>query len=87
MGKCCFKALIREQQSNTGRKEKTMSKEKESKYNISSTGRTYGYDKKGGWDIDTSDRTQRTSDSGHIPGRYQWEETVDVSAEDEEDGK
>lgn len=64
--------------------EGTMSKEKESKYNISSTGRTYGYDKKGGWDIDTSDKTQKTSDSGHIPGRYQWEETIDVSAEDEE---
>ena len=58
---------------------------KESKFNISSTGRTYGYDKKGGWDIDTSDRTQKTSDSGHIPGRYQWEETVDVSSEDEKD--
>ena len=56
---------------------------KRCKYNISSTGRTYGYDKKGGWDIDTSDKTQRTSDSGHIPGRYQWEETIDVSAEDE----
>ena len=69
------------------KKGKTMNKEKESKYNISSTGRTYGYDKKGGWDIDTSDRTQRTSDSGHIPGRYQWEETVDVSAEDEKDDK
>ena len=60
-----------------------MSKEK-SKYDIDERGRTYGYDKKGGWDIDTSDRTQRTSDSGHIPGRYQWEETVDVS-DDEED--
>ena len=58
---------------------------KESKYNTSSTGRTYGYDKKGGWDIDTSDRTQKTSDGGHIPGRYQWEETVDVSLEDEKD--
>lgn len=62
--------------------EKTMSKE--SKYNISTTGRTYEYDKKGGWDIDTSDKTQKTSDSGHIPGRDQWEETVDVSTEDEE---
>lgn len=45
----------------------------------------YGYYKGGGWDIDTSDKTQRESDSGHIPGRYQWEETVDVSSEDEED--
>lgn len=27
--------------------------------------------------------TQRESDSGHIPGRYQWEETVDVSKDDE----
>ena len=70
--------------NNTTKGEKTMSKEKESKYNTSSTGRTYGYDKKGGWDIDTSDKTQKTSDSGHIPGRYQWEETIDVSAEDEE---
>lgn len=55
-----------------------------SKYNIDSDGRTYGYDKKGGWDIDTSDRTQRTGDGGHIPGRYQWEETVDVSKDDED---
>lgn len=43
----------------------------------------YGYDHRGGWDIDTSDKTQRESDFGHIPGRYQWEETVDVSSEDE----
>ena len=55
-----------------------------SKYNIDSNGRSYGYDKKGGWDIDTSDRTQRESDSGHIPGRYQMEETVDVSDADDE---
>ena len=53
--------------------------DKESKYNIGSDGHSYGYDKKGGWDIDTSDKTQRTSDGGHIPGRYQWEETVDFS--------
>lgn len=53
--------------------------DKESKYNIGSGGHSYGYDKKGGWDIDTSDKTQRTSDGGHIPGRYQWEETVDIS--------
>lgn len=43
-----------------------------------------GYQEKGGWDIDTSDKTQRESDGGHIPGRYQFEETVDVSSEDEE---
>jgi hypothetical protein len=53
-----------------------------SKYDIGPDGRSYGYDKKGGWDIDTSDKTQRESDGGHIPGRYQWEETVDVSKED-----
>lgn len=55
-----------------------------SKYG-SSDGHPYGYDKKGGWDIDTSERTQRTSDIGHIPGRYQWEETVDVSPDVDED--
>ena len=55
------------------------------KYDVGQSGRTYGYDKKGGWDIDTSDKTQRESDGGHIPGRYQWEETVDVSAEEEEE--
>lgn len=58
----------------------------DSKYNTNpDTGRTYGYDKRGGWDIDTSDRTQRESDSGHIPGRYQVEETIDVSKEENED--
>lgn len=46
---------------------------------------SYGYKEKGGWDIDTSDKTQRESDSGHIPGRYQFEETVDVSKEDNDD--
>lgn len=56
-----------------------------SKYDIGENGRSYGYDTKGGWDIDTSDRTQRTSDFGHIPGRYQVEETIDVSAEDDKD--
>lgn len=56
-----------------------------SKFDIGDDGRQYGVDIKGGWDIDTSDKTQRESDSGHIPGRYQWEETVDVSSEDEED--
>lgn len=54
----------------------------DSKYNINN-GRSYGYDKGGGWDIDISERTQRESDSGHIPGRYQWEETVDVSNDDD----
>lgn len=54
-----------------------------SKFDIDSSGRSYGYDKGGGWDIDTSDRTQRTSDGGHIPGRYQWEETVDVSKDED----
>ena len=44
---------------------------------------SYGYNVKGGWDIDTSDRTQKESDGGHIPGRYQWEETVDVSDDDD----
>lgn len=57
----------------------------DSKYNIGDDGRTFGYDKGGGWDIDMSDRTQRTSDGGHIPGRYQWEETVDVSKDDDDD--
>lgn len=33
-------------------------------------------------DIDNSDRTQTDSDSGHIDPEYQWEETVDVSADD-----
>lgn len=56
--------------------------EDKSKYDKDSNGRSYGYDKKGGWDIDTSDRTQRDSDGGHIPGRYQWEESVDVSKDD-----
>lgn len=56
--------------------------DEKSKYDVGADGHSYGYGKKGGWDIDTSDRTQRTSDSGHIPGRYQWEETVDVSDDD-----
>ena len=46
---------------------------------------SYGYKEKGGWDIDTSERTQKDSDGGHIPGRYQWEETVDVSKDDDDD--
>ena len=58
--------------------------EKNSKYSIDDNGRTYGYDKGGGWDIDTSERTQHTSDGGHIPGRYQWEETVDVSGNEDD---
>lgn len=44
----------------------------------------FGYQGKGGWDIDTSERTQRESDGGHIPGRYQYEETVDVSKGNDE---
>lgn len=56
----------------------------DSKYNIKPDGTSYGYGEKGGWDVDTSERTQRTSDFGHIPGRYQWEETIDVS-KDEDD--
>lgn len=56
-----------------------------SKFNIGPNGRSYGYDKGGGWDIDTSDKTQTESDFGHIPGRYQWEETVDVSGDDNSD--
>ncbi len=63
-----------------------MSDEK-SKDDIGPDGRSYGYDKKGGWDIDTSDKTQRISDGCHILGRYQWEETVDVSDDDDEDDK
>ncbi len=56
-----------------------------SKYDIGPDGRTYGYDKKGGWDIDRSERTQTESDSGHIPGRDQFEETIDVSSDDDND--
>ncbi|MBQ6280490.1 MAG: hypothetical protein IJK69_00330 [Oscillospiraceae bacterium] len=55
-----------------------------SKFDRDEHGHTYGYQYKGGWDIDTSDRTQRESDFGHIPGRYQWEETVQVSNDDDE---
>ncbi len=44
---------------------------------------SYGYNVKGGWDIDTSEKTQKESDSGHIPGRYQWEEAVDVSKDED----
>lgn len=61
-----------------------MNREGTGKFNTDSSGHTHGYDKGGGYDIDTSDKTQRESDSGHIPGRYQWEETVDVSADDED---
>lgn len=65
-----------------------MNRDGTGKYNTDSSGHTHGYDYKGGWDIDTSDRTQRESDSGHIPGSYQFEETVDVSPDDgEEDSK
>lgn len=59
--------------------------DEKSKFDHDSSGHTYGYQYKGGWDIDTSDRTQRESDGGHIPGRYQWEETVDVSDDDDDD--
>jgi hypothetical protein len=59
--------------------------EEKSKYDIGENGRQFGYDTKGGWDIDNSEKTQRTSDFGHIPGRYQWEETIDVSEEKEDD--
>lgn len=62
-----------------------MSDDRKSKFDISDTGRSYGYDKGGGWDVDSSDNTQKTSDFGHIPGRYQWEETVDVSSENDND--
>ena len=58
---------------------------RKSKYDVDSNGHTYGYQYKGGWDIDTSDRTQRNSDGGHIPGRYQWEETIDVSDDDDDE--
>ena len=59
--------------------------DEKNKFDHDSSGHTYGYQYKGGWDIDTSDRTQRGSDGGHIPGRYQWEETVDVSDDDDDD--
>lgn len=55
-----------------------------SKFDIDEKGQQYGYKEKGGWDIDTSEKTQKESDGGHIPGRYQFEETVDVSADDED---
>lgn len=61
-----------------------MNREGTGKYNTDSSGHTYRYDKGGGSDLDTSDRTQRESDSGHIPGRYQWEETEYGSNNDEE---
>lgn len=55
-----------------------------SDYNYSNKERfSLGYKEKGGWDIDTSERTQKESDGGHIPGRYQWEETVDVSKDED----
>lgn len=56
-----------------------MNRNNTGKYNSDSKGHTYGYDYKGGWDIDTSDRTQRTCDGGHIRGSEQFEESVDVS--------
>ena len=40
-----------------------------SDYNYSNKERfSLGYKEKGGWDIDTSERTQKESDGGHIPG-------------------
>ena len=62
---------------------KMSDKNEKNKYDVDLKGHTYGYKEKGGWDIDTSEKTQRNSDSGHIPGRYQWEETVDVSKDDD----
>lgn len=64
-------------------KSSNKSSNKDSKYNTDSNGHTYGYQYKGGWDIDTSERTQRTSDAGHIPGRDQFEQSVDVSKDDD----
>lgn len=61
-----------------------MNSEGTGKYNFDSRGHTYGYDYKGGQDIDTSDRTQREGDGGHIPGRYQFEETEYGSKDDED---
>lgn len=60
-----------------------MNRDNTGKYNTDSSGHTYGIDYKGGWDIDTSDRTQRTGDCGHIHGAYQMEESVDVSKDDD----
>ena len=45
---------------------------------------SYGYKEKRGWHLDMSDRTQKESDFGVSSGRYQWEETVDVSSEEDE---
>lgn len=53
----------------------------DSKFNADERGHYYGYSYGGGWDIDTSDRTQRTCDGGHIRGAEQFEETIDVSEE------
>ncbi len=60
-----------------------MNRDNSGKYNNDSKGHTYGYDYKGGWDIDSSERTQTSGDGGHIPGRYQWEETVNISDDDD----
>ena len=43
-----------------------MNREGTGKFNTDSSGHTYRYDKGGGSDIDTSDKTQRESDIGHI---------------------
>lgn len=58
--------------------------EERSRFDTKPDGRSYGYDKKGGWDLETSGRAQTEGDSGHIPGRYQWEETFPVSNDDDE---
>lgn len=50
-----------------------MNRDNTGTYNNDSQGHTYGYDYKDGWDLENTGRTQTTSDSGHIPGRYQWE--------------
>lgn len=34
--------------------------------------------------MDTSDKIQKESDGGHIPGLCQWEESVDVSVEEDD---
>ena len=55
-----------------------MNRDNTGKYNTDSMGHTYGYDYKGGQDLENTGRAQTTSD-----GRYQWEETVDVSKDED----
>ena len=57
----------------------------DSEYISRPDGSTCGYDKKGGWGIDSSDLTHRICDSGHASGRDLWEETVDVFKDKDED--